>query len=198
VPTRTVQLKPQAQPVAACRKILEESIPADTNRVFYTAIRRAFILKFAQWYVSAPPRNSRIRGVIGADELARLEKDWTQLAALLSRNPPTMSNRNWQKLPSEPQIARVLRHAWRAVADHNSRGRPVSALRRQAVLALDLQSGDSKRWSWRALTNHLCNCGLREHPYNSRCQKNLRREALLVKESLAELGVKLPTQRNNR
>jgi hypothetical protein len=197
VPTRTVQLKPPAQSEAACRKILDRCIPADAARPFYTAIRRAFIRKFAQWYVAAPPQ-AGIRGVSSADELARVQKEWTQLAALLYRNPPAIPNHDWSRLPAEPQIARVLRHAWRAVADHNSRGRPVSDLRRQAVLALDLQRADSKRWSWRALTNHLCNCGLREHSYNSKCQKDLRRESLLVKKSLRELGIKLPTQRNNR
>ena len=197
MPTRTVQLEPRAHSEAACRKILEECIPADASREFYTAIRRIFIRKFAQWYVSAPG-GSGIHGDIGADEVAKLEKEWTLLAALLSRNPPTMPNHDWRRLPREPQIARVLRHAWRAVAARNSRGRPGSDLRRQAVLALDLHHSDSKRWSWRVLTNHLCNCGQHEHPYNSNCQKNLRRETLLVKESLVELGVKLPTQRNNR
>jgi hypothetical protein len=166
--------------------------------VFYTAMRRAFIRKFAKWYVSAPPPSSRLRLVIGTDELAKLENEWTLLAALLFRNPPATQNHDWRRLPAEPQIARVLRHVWRAVAAHRSRGRPVGDLRRQAVLALDLQHSDSKRWSWRVLTNHLCNCGRHEHAYNSNCQKNLRRETLLVKELLAELGVKLPTQRNNR
>ncbi len=198
MPTRTVRLQPQAPSVAACRKILEECIPADASRKFYTAIRRFFIRKFAQWYVSAPPVSSRMRRDIRADEVAKLEKEWTQLAALLSRNPPTMPKHDWQRLPIEPQIARVLRHAWRAVAARNSRGRPGSDLRRQAALALDLQSSDSKRWTWRVLTNHLCNCGLREHPYNSRCQKNLRRETLLVKEFLAKLEVNPPAQRNIR
>jgi hypothetical protein len=197
VPTRTVQLKDQSRSVAACRKALERCIPADATRSLYTTIRRAFISKLAQWYVSAPQMRM-VPGSSGADDLAKLEKEWTQLAGLLSRNPPTVPNRDWRRLPTdEAKIARVLRHALRAAADQNSRGRPVSALRRQAVLALDLQSSDSKRWNWRSLTNHLCNCGLRDHPYNSKCQKNLRREALLVKEFLRELGIRLPTQRSN-
>jgi hypothetical protein len=198
VPTRSAELKPQTQSVALCRKILEECIPADANRLFYTAARRAFIRKFAQWYVSAPPQNCTINGGIGNEELVQIEKEWTQLAVLLFRTPPRIPNRDWRRLPTEAQIVRVLRHALRTVADHNAKGRPVSNLRRQALLALDLQRSDSKRWSWRALTNHFCNCGLREHAYNSKCQKNLRREALLVKKSLADLGVRLPTQRNNR
>jgi hypothetical protein len=165
-------------------KILNTWIHPDASLPHSTAIRNAFIKKFVDWYKLDPNAST--------SEMKRLEKEWSMLAALLFRSPPTRPSRDWRKLPTEPQIVRVLRHALRVTTDHRSKGRPRSDIRRVAVVALDLRHSDPERWSWRSLTDHLCNCGLREHAANSNCQKNLKREALLVKKSLQMLGIKLP------
>ena len=160
---------------------LEPWIRPHADRPYYTAIRQAFIQRFADWHVSASP-----------PDMERLEKEWTLLAFLLFDYPPTASKRVWSKLPTEPQIVRVLRHALRVTADQRRRGRPIGHKRRVAALALDLQSTDPKRWTWCALTNHLCNCGMREHPTNSSCQKDLRRETVWLKNWLRTEGIEIP------
>jgi hypothetical protein len=160
---------------------LDAWIPYDPNRVYYTAIRNAFIERFTQWYHL--PSEAAPSG-----EGLRLEKEWSELIPLLSRHPPTNSKHDWRELPKQPQILRVLRQVWRLVADRKPRGRPLK-LRPLAVEALDLQRTDPKRWTWRALAGHLCNCGLAEH--GSNCQQNLRREALLVKQFLRARRIKL-------
>jgi hypothetical protein len=158
---------------------LEAWIRRYPNRPYYAAIRSAFIQRFASWYLSAPDAD-------------RLEKEWRILTSQLFRHPPTTPNRDWRKLPTEPQIIRVLRHALRVAADHRGKGKPIGDKRRVAALALDLQSSDPERWSWRSLTDHLCNCGLKEHPSNSNCQKDIRRETVWLKNWLRTQGIEVP------
>jgi hypothetical protein len=176
--------KKAARAASLEHEILDAWIRPEPERHYYTAIRRAFIQRFAGWYLS--PSNEE-----------RLEKEWTILASQLFHHPPTMPTREWSKLPTQPRIIRVLRHALRATADYRRKGRPIGDKRRVAALALDLQNSDPKRWSWRSLTNYLCNCGLKEHPPNSNCQKDLRRETVWLKDWLRTQGIKVP-QRINR
>jgi len=170
-------------PKKKAERELEAWIRRDPTRVYYTAIRAAFIERFTNWY-NLPEK------VTAANEKERLEQEWSDLIPLLSRYPPTNPKHDWRELPREPQIMRVLRHAWRLAADRKPRGRPLK-LRRLAVEALDLQRNDPKRWTWRALAGHLCNCGMTEHGFN--CQKNLRREALFVKQFLRVRRITLPS-----
>jgi hypothetical protein len=187
------QPKKKAQASAKEQKILDGWIRQDFSRPYYMAIRAAFIERFVQWYKIDISSDE----IEAASEKKRLEQEWTELARLLSPYPPTSGRHDWRELPTEPQIVRVLRHVWRLAADRKPRGRPPSQLRRLAVQALDLQRIDRERWKWRALTKHLCNCGSMEH--SPKCQKNFKREALLLKQSLRTLGVKLPPPlRNNR
>jgi hypothetical protein len=180
------QPKKKSQAFAKERRILGEWILQDSSRPYYMAIRTALIERFARWYKIDISSD----GIKAVSEMGRLEQEWNELVRLLSPYPPTSGKHDWRELRAEPQIVRVLRHAWRAAADRKPRGRPPSELRRLAVQALDLQHSDPKRWTWSALAGHLCNCGLREHEF--KCQKNLRREALLLKKSLRALGIKLP------
>jgi hypothetical protein len=162
---------------------LESYIQPRPEWPYYTAIRSAFIKRFARWYLSAS--GSR-----------QLEKEWTTLATQLFRHPPNIPNRDWRKLPTNPQIIRVLRHALRVTADQRRKGRPISDKRRAAAVALDLHCTDRRRWTWRSLTNHLCNCGLKAHPPNSNCQKDLRRETVRLKKELKTMGIKVPQRHN--
>jgi hypothetical protein len=170
-------------------EILETWIPSQPKNSYRAALRDAFIQRFTSWYLSP----------LGSDQLEK-EKEWTLLAILLFHNPPrasTLTSNRWRNLTRQPQIIRVLRHALRAIADQRRRGRAIGAKRRVAALALDLQSDDPERWTWRSLTNHLCNCGLAVHPPNSTCQKDLRRETVWLKDWLRTHGIEV-TQRNNR
>jgi hypothetical protein len=191
---------------ARSRKVLEAWIPSDPTCPHYMEVRNAFIETFANWYACTTDTEH-------LDEAKRLEKQWNRLAPLLSRYPPTTRNHDWRDLPTQPQIVRVMRHALRVTADHASKGRPRSDLRRLAVQALDLRHRDLKRWTWHELAVHfdIYKC-TKEAGHDPGCQKkwqdyrecqkrrenDLRRQALYVKESLRELGVRLPTQRNSR
>lgn len=160
-------------------KTLDAWIPSDPNRPYYGQFRDAFIQRFARWFACATDA-ARV------DETKCLEKEWRTLSSLLFRYPAANRNHDWRKLNPEPQIVRVLRHALRVAADYKSKGRPADS-RRAALVALDLHTVDPKRWTWRSITNHLCNCGLREHPYRSKCQTNLCREVLHLKKYLQTL-----------
>jgi hypothetical protein len=158
-------------------------IRADPNRHYYTRVRHAFIRTFADWFATDPAR---------VDETERLEKEWRKQAGLLFPNPPPANrNRDLRNLNTQPQIVRVLRHCLRTGS--KGRGRP-AASPWTILLALDLNTGDPKRWTWRSITDHLCDCGMREHASNSNCQKNLRREVLLLKKYLKTLGIEPPRE----
>jgi hypothetical protein len=164
-------------------EILEAWIPSEPEKPYRAAIRTAFIQKFATWYMTSPETN-------------QLEKEWTLLACLLFHRPPGLSKHDWRKLDTQPPIIRVLRHALRVTADHTPRGRPIGHKRRVAALALDLQISDPERWTWRSLTNHLCNCGLREHGPLSKCQKDLRRQTVWLKKWLRTQEIEVPVRKN--
>lgn len=87
--------------------------------------------------------------------------------------------------------SKPLRHSLRM--DRRRRGRPpVSPW--GTLHAQDLYAGDPKHWTWRLLTNHFCNSGLREHSYNPDCQKNKRRKVLLLRKYLKRLGIEPPSE----
>jgi len=173
-------------------------------RTILAAIEEAFVetLKSLSALVerTAKPGISEGDALKAMPEMTSLAQRAAKLATFAYPGARALSSQSAVKLAAlwretnapEAEVERILRMAGR-----RSRGRPAT-LRGAGLQALELQCNDPERWTWRALTNNLCNCGLREHPYNSKCQKNLRREALLVKKFLRELGVKLPTQRNNR
>lgn len=186
-------------------EVLEAWIPPDPTRPYYMKVRNAFIRRFVEWNVCAGDA-ARLA------ETESLEKQWRMLADLLSHYPPSTRRREWRNLRTQPQIVRVLRHAWRATADLSRKGRPRSDLRRLAVQALDLRHSDLERWTWHALAWHfgIYKCSVASHDpecqkewedyrkCQKRREKDLKREAQLVINELRKLGVKLPTQRNNR
>jgi hypothetical protein len=134
-------------------EILDASVPSDQDRPYYTRVRGAFIQTFADWYAGSTD-------AAHVAETKRLEKEWRKLAKLLFRCPPTNRNHDWRKLDPEPQqIMRVLRHSLRS--EPKGRGRPTVS-RSSILLALDLHAADPERWKWRAITDHVCHCGLRE------------------------------------
>jgi hypothetical protein len=157
---------------------LEEWIRRKPEWPYYTAIRTAFVQRFVSWFLST-------------GDAKKLEKEWTLLANQIFLQPPTIPNRDWRTIPRQQRIVRVLRQILRVTADHRVKGRPISYKRRRATLALDLQIGDPERWTWRNLTDYLCNCDLKEHPANSNCQKDLRRQAVWLKNVLKTMGIKV-------
>jgi hypothetical protein len=175
---------PKRKPKTKAQRDLEAWIYSDPTRVYYTAIRAAFIEKFAQWY------NLPAKALIER-EGASLEKKWRELIPMVSRSLPATSRHEWRTLPREPQVVRVLRNIWREGAGRKPRGRPLK-LRGIAVEALDLQRQDPTIWTWRSITGHLCNCGLEAHGFT--CQENLRREALLVKKFLRARQIRVPSR----
>jgi len=190
---------------AAERKILDTWVPTDPERPLYTAIRSAFVEKFAGLYVllnETTSDSSRKRGSIArenlpdiAADITRLDRESTRLAEMLFPAPSLpsvararewaaqMGVRNWR----DPSIVKFLRRVLRRWS--TARGRPAT-LQSVGLHALDLRLVDHKRWSWNALARELCNCDSLEHGF--RCRENLRREVLLLKKSLRALGVKLP------
>jgi hypothetical protein len=167
------------------REALDGWIRADRTRHYYTRLREVFIQTFAEWFARAtdPAR---------VNETRRLEREWQKQASLLFDHPPPANpNRDWRNLNVQPQIVRVLRHCLRV----GTRGKGRPARYPSATLrALDLNASDPNRWTWRSITNRLCNCGTREHPFNSTCQRNLRREVLLLKKYLKTLGIAPPRE----
>jgi len=190
--------------LAADCETLAAWILSDPTRPWYDAVRNAFIQRFAEWYLRA--------GGGASDTTDDVEKQWRMLGGLLFRDPPTTRNHDWRNLQTQPQIVRVLRHVWRATSDQASKGRPRSDLRRLAIQALDLRHVDPEQWTWGELARHFDIYRCTEAGHGPDCQKNwedyrkcqkrrekdFKREAQLVAEELRKLGVKLPTQRNNR
>jgi len=194
--------------VAAERKTLDTWVPSDPERPLYTAIRAAFIEKFAGLYVLLSATTSVSSRKVGsvphkklpdvAAEITRLDRESTRLAEMLFPGPslPSVARarewaaqigiRNWR----DPSIVKFLRRIlkrWRT-----PRGRPAT-LQSVGLRALELRLVDRQRWSWNALARELCNCGSLEHGF--RCRENLRREVLLLTKSLRALGVKVPAEK---
>jgi hypothetical protein len=194
-----------AEAVAAERKILDTWVPTDPDRPLYTAIRGAFIERFAGYYVlmlentsvSPHKRHSvpRKKPSEVAAEINRLDRESTRLTEMLfpAVNLPAVGRarewaaqlgvRNWR----DPGIVKFLRRDLRRWGTR--RGRPAT-LQSFGLRALELRLRDRQKWSWNALARELCNCSSPEHGF--RCRENLRREVLLLTKSLRALGVKLP------
>jgi hypothetical protein len=195
-----------SEALAAERKILSIWLPVENDRPLYTAIRAAFIEKFARFYVlmtdctSAPKRKGDVRARLQmegvAAEIRQLDKESTQLAEMLfpAVNLPAigrarewaaqMGVSNWR----DPNIVKFLRRVLKRWGIR--RGRPAT-LQGIGLRALESRIANRPQSSWNALARELCNCGLAEHDF--KCRENLRREVLLLKRSLRALRVKLPT-----
>jgi hypothetical protein len=161
------------QDLGAERKILEEFIRLQPDRPVYTAIRTAFIQVFAEYYSLL----RRAEGPVSPDRLARLDKEWTQLAGLLFNRSNVWAARDWRKPP-------ILKFLLRAIG-RTPGGRPVTR-RHIAVQAKEMRLADPKRWTWPKLRDELCDCGKSEH--DIRCQDNLRREVAHLEKLLSKFG----------
>lgn len=164
---------------------LDAWIRVDRTAYYYTRLREVFIQTFVEWFAAATDP-------VCVDETNRLEQRWRKQASLLfDHPPPTNPKRDSRNLNVQPQIVRVLRHCLRV--ETRGKGRP-ARYPWATLRALDLNASDPNRWTWRSITNRLCNCGTREHPFNSTCQKNLRREALFLKKYLKTLDIGPPRE----
>jgi hypothetical protein len=178
-----IQVKTEDNAFAEGRQALEEWIPTDPMRPVYTAIRAAFIEKFAEYHgllgKTVSDRSIGRKGRIGP-RLAILEKQSMKLAALLfTRANLWVARDSWRKKPIVKFLLRAIRRS--------PGGRPVSRLR-VAVTAKEMRLAEPKKWTWPKITSQLCDCG-KEHTI--RCQDNLRREVLHLKKMMKSSGCKL-------
>jgi hypothetical protein len=136
-------------------------------------------------------RLSEKQQVEAGREIVRLTKEFRDLCTLRSDDAPLSLERavsiagvyramNWTE-----EAQKILRSTGR----HVGRGRP-RTLRTAGLRGLELHLNEPRRWTWTALTDQLCSCGATEHRFQ--CKENLRREVLLLKQSLAKFGIKLP------
>jgi hypothetical protein len=170
--------KLNALAVAKEREILEVWLQSDPSRPVYTAIRSAFIEKFARYYVLV----SKItKGGSGSPEkVAQLDIECTQLAGLLFFRPNLwVVERDWRQPPILKFLLRDLRRT--------RTGRPPTK-QQVALKAKEMRLLDPKRWKWHKITSLLCRCG-KEH--SIRCQDNLRRQVLHLERTLRNVGCKL-------
>lgn len=173
------QAKKRAEVVAAQREILEQWIPSDPSRPVHSAIRTAFIERFAQYYQLLTEKVSssgRKKAPVSSEKLATLDKECMKLAGLLFSGSNVWASKDWLK----PSIVKfLLRDLARARG-----GRPVTKLQ-IAMQAKEMKLSDPKRWTWPKLTAALCTCG-KDHDIH--CQDNLRREVLHLEKTLSEFG----------
>jgi len=190
------------------RKYLEARLPREPSRPVYTAIRAAFIGRFARYYAlltktvskSVENRFSGRPEKLSKDayEIEKLDRECTKLAALLfptGKGPLVLRARQWDAQMGkrewrDEEIVKFLRRSlrrWRP-----ARGQPAT-LQPVGLRALELRIVDQKRWSWNALPKELCRCGADQHSF--RCRENIRREVYLLKEVLADLKVRLTTEK---
>jgi len=180
------QLTRKKQSFSSLCKDLEMCLRRDPSRPAYTAVRAAFIRRFAHYFLlltepgseGARSKDSFTEEAVAelVSETKRLDSECSQLAGLLSLGSGYQGD--WR----DPQIVKFLRRTLR----RSGRGHPLTA-RRVALRALDLRLGDTVRWSWRELANQLC--------LSDSCRRNLRRNVLWLQRSLRDLRVKLPSPR---
>lgn len=170
--------KKKALPFAEEREILDAWIPSDPARPVYTALRIAFIERFAHYHqlltetVSKGPQ----KGTLATrDKLDRLDKESMQLAGLFVTRSNLWVVRDWRQPP-------ILKFLLRAMK-YTRGGRPATKLH-IAVQAKEMRLADPKRWTWPKIIAALCDCG-EEHTI--RCQDNLRREVLHLKKLMSKL-----------
>lgn len=170
--------KQDAQAFGAERETLEAWIPTDINRPVLTAIRAAFIEKFARYYVLLNKMTQG--GGVSRGKLDQLDKDCTQLAGLLfPRRMNLWVARDWRKPPILKFLLRDLKRT--------RQGRPATK-QQVAITAKEMRLSDPKRWKWHKITSELCDCG-KEHTI--KCQDNLRRQVLHLEKTLRKLGCRL-------
>jgi hypothetical protein len=169
--------KQDAQAFEAECEILQGWIHPDPDRRVYTAIRSAFIKKFAHYYVLLN-RMTKV-GTGSPKTLDQLDKDWTLLAGLLFSRTNLWAAQDWRKPPILKFLLRELRRA--------RKGRPATK-QQVALRAKEMRLSDPKRWKWHKITSELCDCG-KEHTI--KCQDNIRRQVLHLEKTLRKVGCRL-------
>jgi hypothetical protein len=171
--------KKKTKTFAGERKILEEWIPLAPSRPVYTAIRTAFIERFAEYYkllTETVSNSGRKEPPVSPQKLADLDKECMKLAGLLFSRSNVWAARDWRK----PSIVKFL---LRDLARTRG-GRPATKLT-FAMQAKEMKLSDPKKWTWPKITAALCDCG---KAHDIRCQDNLRREVLHLERTMRKLG----------
>jgi hypothetical protein len=172
-----------AQSFGEGRKILDDWIPSDPRRPIYTALRTAFIERFAEYYgllTETLAKKSRKTGISAGSRLVLLEKESSQLAGVLFSRSNLWAMRDWKRPAIVKFLVRFLKHS--------PGGRPVTKLH-IAAQAREMRLADAKKWTWRNITEGLCDCG---QNHTIRCRDNLRREVLHLEKMMRELGCAIP------
>ena len=166
---------------AAGREILDAWIPSDPAHPVHTAIRAAFIDRFALYYqgLNEVTKSRQNEASISPDELDRLDKECMQLAGLIFDRSNLWVARDWR----HPAIVKFLVRALRRTRP----GRPATK-QQVAIQAKEMRLIDPKHWTWPKITAALCDCG-KDHTI--RCQDNLRREVLHLEKTMKKCGCKL-------
>jgi hypothetical protein len=173
------QPKRKAEPFAEGRGILDAWISSDPSRPVYTAIRTAFIERFAEYHkllTETVSKSSRKGAFVSPDKLNRLDKECMQLAGLLFTGSNLWAGRDWRKPP-------ILKFLLRAIGRTRG-GRPATKIR-VAVQAKEMRLADPTRWTWQKITAALCDCG---EDHGIKCRDNIRREVLHLEKILRKFG----------
>lgn len=196
------------QALLSDREHLERRLPRESGRPVYTAIRAAFIDRFARYYAlltETVAKSVENRSSVRPERLSKaavkiekLDRECTKLVTLLfpiTEGPMAIRARRWDSQLGkrdwkDPEIVKTLRRnlrRWKA-----GRGQP-AILQPIGLRALEMRIVDLKRWSWNAIPRELCRCGAAQHRFQ--CRQNIRREVYLLKDVLNSLGVKLPPEK---
>jgi hypothetical protein len=186
--------------VAEEKALLNSLIKVDETRPIYTAIRNAFIDRFARYYVClkttlkvlphkesetivesifepAPAMPESSVQEIAPSKLDEMESSWKPLVSMLFDRSSLWAVRDWK----QPEIVKYLRR-------HLARpwhGRPATTVK-FAIQAKELRLLDPDKWTWSKIVEKLCHCG---KAHTDACGDNLRRDILQVETTLRRLGI---------
>jgi hypothetical protein len=186
--------------VAEEKALLGSSIWVDDTRPVYTAIRNAFVDRFARYYVSlkttlkvlprkesetsvgntfeptAPAVESSVQE-ISSSKLDELESSWKPLVSMLFDRSSLWAVRDWKQSEVVKYLRRYLARPWN--------GRPATKVK-FAIQAMELRLLDPDKWSWSKIVEKLCDCG---KVHTDACGDNLRRDRMQVEQTLRRLGI---------
>ena len=129
-----------------------------------------------------------------AEVMARCTEEWSELCGWVNPKSEVAPLSTEKRL----QIARLMEQGGCPAEDaaavvrapkYLAKGRPAT-YRSITIRAAEMRLADPGRWTWRKLACALCNCGEVQH--NKECAENLRRQVLLLKNTLSRFKITLP------
>jgi hypothetical protein len=161
--------------VAEEKALLSSSIRVDETRPVYSAIRNAFIDRFARYYVwlTTTPMVEEV----SPSKLGEMELSWKPLVSMLFERSSLWHVRDWRHPKIVNCFRRHLARPWN--------GRPATKVK-FAIQAMELRLLDPDKWTWSKVVEKLCDCG---KVHTDPCGDNLRRDIVQVEQTLRRLGI---------